>query len=193
MLRYLFCLLLLVPSIYSKSVFYKSGLSIVKKNNPNIISHSKNRLSDNPGKLLFIVEQSINTNIVVYEANFQSNGKLDAEKPLKVYWILNEKGKKVEDVTYLEWKFAYGYDYKINSQGDFILQMKAFQDRTISIFKSNGNSYYGLIKIAGKIAKLEKIYVKCETSWTGPKIYYAELIGKEINTGTVVKEKIYKD
>ena len=58
---------------------------------------------------LFHISRSINKNLVCYDANL-TNGKLDTEKPLNVYWVNREErtGEK-EGLNFSQRKRAYGY------------------------------------------------------------------------------------
>lgn len=62
---------------------------------------------------LFYIQRTHNTNTVVYEANFDENGRLNSEMPIKIHWILYEEGSIVEPLTRLENTFAFGVKHKL--------------------------------------------------------------------------------
>ncbi|MCT4587681.1 MAG: DUF4833 domain-containing protein [Carboxylicivirga sp.] len=60
--------------------------------------------------LLFYIQRSLNTNTVIYEANFNEDGWLDPKNPVNAYWILYEKNRKKEGLSLIEKKYAYGIE-----------------------------------------------------------------------------------
>ncbi|MBI9065580.1 MAG: DUF4833 domain-containing protein, partial [Marinilabiliaceae bacterium] len=76
---------------------------------------------------LFYIQRSLNENTVIYEANFDDQGLLNKAHPIKVYWILYEEEGAVEELSYLERKFAYGVSHQTvdNKPDHHLIQLTA--------------------------------------------------------------------
>src|SRR5438552_3281274 len=57
---------------------------------------------------LFYVQRSKNVNAIVYEANIKSDGTLDKEEPVKIYWIRYTSDSTRAPLTFIQNKYAYG-------------------------------------------------------------------------------------
>lgn len=138
---------------------------------------------------LFVIARSKNANIVVYDANRGPSGDLVASKPVVAYWLLNgEKGKR-EELSFLQWKSAYGFDVKRGSTpGTFDMTFKADRNRRLTLQKLNDCPVL-TGPIDGRDAIMHKMFVKSNESFTPPKVEYIELFGKDIATGKRVYEK----
>ncbi len=140
-----------------------------------------------PGHL-FHIERSKNKNLVCYDVNL-TEGKLDTEKPLTVYWIVRDKEPGVrKELNAIQRQMAYGY--KLVSAGDDTAEvnLKAYPERTLSIRKSGGN-YICVITIAGQPAILRHLYVKAKEG-SSLSVEYVELTGVTLDTHQPVSERI---
>lgn len=141
-------------------------------------------------KKLFIIERSKNANIVRYDAQFTDEGDLDPDKPVVAYWILHEEEGQREELSWIQRKMAYGFKTRPAPSGEgYIMEMKPLPKRELRIKKVEGNAQAQL-DIDGRPAVLEKIYVDSEEGWTGPKVNYVKLFGRDLETGEERTEKI---
>lgn len=142
---------------------------------------------------LFIIERSKNANIVRYDAQITSEGKLNTEKPVIGYWILKaDEGQRAE-LSGLQRKFAYGFSTKPAESGEgFIMKMVPLPKREIRVRKVD-KTVRAELKIDGKPAILNKIYVDSDSTWTGPKVNYVKLFGRAIKGGKKLSEKVVQD
>jgi hypothetical protein len=139
---------------------------------------------------LFVIERSKNINVLHYDANLSPGGKLDPLEPVAAYWIMRaEKGQR-EDLTWLEKKKAYGFDIEPErDRSGFRMILKPVPDRPIRITQE-GEEVRAEVRIAGKTARLERIYIRSDETRTLPKVLHIELFGKDAATGDPLYEKI---
>ena len=87
---------------------------------------------------LFHIERTKNANKLYYEARIGADGKIDAEDPIKVYWIMWAKdstGKTTEGMNFIERAKVYGYNINPDSTGKiFKMTLKPFKDRLIKVY-----------------------------------------------------------
>ena len=57
---------------------------------------------------LFVIERSVNGNVVHYDARLK-DGKLDAANPVIAYWVMSEDGHR-QELNLLERLKAYGFE-----------------------------------------------------------------------------------
>src|ERR1039457_5763512 len=56
---------------------------------------------------LFIIERNKNANVVHYDAQLTTDGKLDPKGPVIAYWVLLAKGGRRQNLNWIEKKTAY--------------------------------------------------------------------------------------
>ena len=142
--------------------------------------------------LLFYIQRSLNTNTVVYEANFDNNGILIKDNPINTHWIMYEKNGELEALSYIEKKMAYGIKcIPTNTEQQFIIQLTA--DKTHSFILKQLAPFKAIIttEIDGITIKLTRLFVEADNSSIWPKINYIiiEGIGQKSNK-TITKQFI---
>jgi hypothetical protein len=144
---------------------------------------------------LFYIQRNHNKNTIMYDANFDSNGILDKEKPINVYWIRYEEGGRRMDLRALEKRLAYGVKCKKleGRSNQYKIKLVAYDEREFllkqeSPFKAN---LYGFI--AKKQARLEYMYIFADNSSFIPDVKYVELYGAELGSGKMVYEKVLNE
>jgi len=138
---------------------------------------------------LFWIERSKNANIVCYDVQLTPEGKIDKEKPIVAYWIMNANNGEKEDLTWIEKKLAYGFEVKYDTKGDFwVMNLAANVQREIKVYKID-EKYHAEALIDNRPAIIEKIYVKSVEGGLRPKVEYMEFYGKCIKTGDNLYEK----
>ena len=142
---------------------------------------------------LFYIQRSKNTNAIVYELNRKPNNTLDAENPIKVYWIRYTSDSSTAALTSIQRKYAYGVlsrPYQ-GYHDSYVVQFAAYRKRNIFLMPNGNSGKYGAyVSINGKMAELKKIFIATEggTFWF-PKIAYVELTGMDPSSGKHVVER----
>ena len=132
---------------------------------------------------LFRIERNKNANIVQYDARVTEDGKLDSKQPVVGYWIrLADKGQ-VQELTWIQDKFAYGFTAKLNKQKDMAtLDMVAKLGRSL-VVRQDGGDYRAVGRIDGVDSYIEKIFIHATGKGASTKVNYIELYGKAVNNG----------
>jgi hypothetical protein len=139
---------------------------------------------------LFKIEQSENANFVQYDAQLTSGGALNGAEPVVAYWIMRAQDGRREDLNFLEVKLAYGFKTSWEADGDGVLvQLVSYPQKKLRVYRVNG-SYRVETVINGRLAFLERIYVKSVNGGILPRVEYLELYGNDIRTGGSLYEKV---
>ena len=139
---------------------------------------------------LFIIERSKNANVVHYDARLDADGKLNPKEPVIAYWIMLAEDGRREELNWIEKKKAYGFDIKPAPSGNgYEMTVVSCPQRPITV-KKEGDVARAELVIDSRPAVLEKMYINSSDGWTGPKVHYIELRGKDIQTGEKRYEKI---
>lgn len=140
---------------------------------------------------LFYLQRTHNSNTIVYDLNY-SDGELDEDEPVHVYWIrYQEKGQK-EELSFIQRKFAYGVKTKKLSNASFELDFVAYKREKMYLKKGSDARFHVFTTINKKQSILTKIYLHMGKggSFWAPKIEYAELTGIDPETKLPVQERV---
>jgi len=142
---------------------------------------------------LFKIDRSRDPDIVMYDVNLDSQGKLDAANPITVYWIKKTKNSQMESLTEIQKKFGYGLRiYNISDYSadfEFVSHFK----RNFELRKSHDNSYRVYIYLKGKRIEIQRMYIQFENdSFWFPDVSKVEIHGIETIKGDLVSEIIIR-
>ena len=139
---------------------------------------------------LFYIKRNTDKNLVMYDANLMPNKKFDPQKPVNVYWIRHTEGGIKKDLSFMQRKMAYGLDLKKVSD-TYEGRIAAYEKRPIRIMYGTNSKPVAYIVINGKWQLLQQIYLHiADVKAIIPKVTYIMLIGKDVQTGAEVSEKI---
>ncbi|NRG16658.1 DUF4833 domain-containing protein [Rhizobiales bacterium] len=146
---------------------------------------------DEPNMLLYL-QRSTNPNTVIYAARFDSNGLLDRNRPVEVYWRrYNTDGVK-KKLGFFEEKMAFGVSARRNGkENEFDLRIVAFPERTAKLVQDRpGSATLTLTTSDGRL--IEPVYAYVEVAEDGilPKVARVKVFGKDVSTGQAVVETI---
>jgi hypothetical protein len=142
---------------------------------------------------LFVIERSLNRNVLHYEANLDGEGRLDPERPVSAYWVMVEKGGVREDLTMLEKAKAYGFTTApIEGGRGHYLRLKALETRMVRV-KQEGEAVWAETPIGKRLCTLEKICIRSEGDRLIPKVLSIDLHGTDRKTGEPCRETIPGD
>jgi hypothetical protein len=137
---------------------------------------------------LFYIERNKNANIVIYEAQVESDGSLRSEDPVIAYWLMNEEDGHRQDLNRFERKRAYGFDSELLAKDSVLLELKADIKRDVVVSRV-GDNFKAVTIIEGKKASLDRIYIMADESGFRPDVQYLELFGKDLYTEEDLYEK----
>lgn len=144
----------------------------------------------NSNDLLFYIQRNLNMNTVIYLLNFDSNGLLNIEAPMKVHWLKYSSNGQVEELNDIQNKLAFGYKSKIINNETFEFTMVSYDKLKFFIAKNFMNGYSVITKIQDKDAYLTNIYVYADELGLFPDVKYIELYGHELQTQFPCYQKI---
>jgi len=139
---------------------------------------------------LFKIEQSENANFVQYDAQLAPGGTLNGAAPVVAYWIMGSEDGRRQGLNFLEVRLAYGFKTSWEADGDAVLvRLVSYPQKKLRVYRVNG-SYRVETLINGRLAFLERIYVKAVNGGILPRVEYLELYGNDIRTGGSLYEKV---
>ena len=134
---------------------------------------------DIPKEHVFVFERSTNANYVCYDINLK-DGAFCQKEPLKAYWVLGG-GKRIEGLTFLDRKMAFGIKVISSTKDEASVHMTAYKDLSIRICKRKGK-WVGIIKVNGHEIVLQKMFAQMKPHFS-VKCEYIEIIGTDAETG----------
>ncbi len=138
---------------------------------------------------LFSIARSKNKNLVQYDVRLTGNDNILDSDPVSVYWVLENGTRQNLDV--IQRRLAYGIDsYQKLAENRFKVIFVALKDREVIVEKVDG-FFKAITTINGKLSVLERVYVEAREKWTGlPQVVYADLFGRDKETGLPVSERM---
>lgn len=144
-------------------------------------------------KLLFYVQRSHNRNTIAYDLNFMPDGSLNAEAPIHPYWIRYEEGGCLQELSFIQRKYAYGLNFEVSDKqkGSYKVTFVCYKKKWLVLMKANKDRpYKAYVTINNKVLELNKVFVKTEggTFWF-PVVKYIEIAGTDVKTGIYTRER----
>jgi hypothetical protein len=138
---------------------------------------------------LFMIERSKNANVIEYDVRLTPDGTPDPRAPIMGYWVrLAEDGRK-KPLTWVEKKFAYGFEAQYDDGADVIsMEMVADTNRSIRVYRHEGR-YRAETRIEGRPAFIRKIYIKSTETGLMPRVDYIDFYGMDVETGAPRHER----
>ncbi len=143
---------------------------------------------------LFVIERSLNANVVHYDARLAPDGRLDPHQPLVAYWIMAAEDGRRQELTLLEKLRAYGFTAQPERSAaeSYRIVLAAEKKREIHVYREH-DAVRAEMKIAGYRAYLHKVFVSTHKSLGIQVPNYIELFGDDIATGDQRYEKLLPD
>ena len=154
-------------------------------------------VSATEGQMLFRIERSKDADEIWYTTNLNSDGSLNQDMPIKVFWVKKTENNRVEPLTRIQKRFSYGIKSmeSANAEGDeWHFQLAAYQNRIFKLKRMADGQYKVFTASGTKEIALAQIFVKFDGgSFMFPSIAYAKLIGNESQSGIEISEVIIPD
>jgi hypothetical protein len=145
--------------------------------------------ADGPCGPLFVVERSVNANVVVYEAVRGADGRMDPKKPIRVFWRMYAEDGREAGLNFFERIRAYGVEVAGHPGPDtFLLRMKAFPGRPL-VLRDQGGCAEVVTEIGGRKAVLSRVFVS-STRGLFPSVAFVDVFGKDAETEAPLAEHI---
>jgi hypothetical protein len=135
---------------------------------------------------LFVVRRSANRNTVYFDLPLQVS---DEQQPLQIYWRLFQGDGRVEPLSWLERRLAYGYEVTQGRKRDVIrVTFAACPERPIEIHL--GADPQAILSIGGVPSVLREVYVTADETGLIPSVKCVDLVGTAVGTGLSRRERI---
>ncbi len=140
-------------------------------------------------QLLFYIQNSTNTNTVIYDINVV-NGIIQKDEPVKIYWLRFAENSKRQPLNYLERTFAYGLKYESVSTDKVKAHFVARKEKQVEVRFDEQGVVSAMMNINGSPSKLTKLFVQVTEDGWWPKVAYVEFFGTDLKTNLPVYEKL---
>jgi hypothetical protein len=142
-------------------------------------------------KMLFYVQRDPNINTLIYELNIdKESGRLNTEEPIHPYWIRYTDKGQIEELNYIQRKFAYGLVQKQAGLDKYDIRFVSYKKFPLTLMKATDGKYHIFATVAQKQMALDYIYIKIEGgSFWLPNVVYVEMRGTDPATGKEITER----
>jgi hypothetical protein len=142
---------------------------------------------------LFKIGRSRDPNEILYSVNFDQTGKPDKSNPIEIYWIKRTNNNKVEPLTWIQSKYAYGIKIinELKNEDEIYFQFVSYDKRTFILKKNEENCYKVFTVSGGREVEVSRIFIQIDGgSFWLPYVSRVELHIKEPGSGKLAMETI---
>ncbi|HUK11851.1 MAG TPA: DUF4833 domain-containing protein [Thermoanaerobaculaceae bacterium] len=137
---------------------------------------------------LFVIQRSLNANVVVYDAVRDKAGGLDRDRPVTAFWLMNaDKGER-RNLNLIEKAKAYGFDVRPEAGGAAEIRLKAMEQRPIRV-QLAGRRPQAVTHIAGQDAVLNLVYIRTKPG-SSVHVQYVDLFGFSVRGHRPLRERL---
>ncbi|MCG6902389.1 MAG: DUF4833 domain-containing protein [Rhodobacter sp.] len=138
---------------------------------------------------LFYLQRSLNSNTIVFAAEFDGDGNLSRKNPAHVYWRRYNTTGERKPLKPIERRFAYGVNIKKReTQGDFIVSMKPLPQLPMVLRQTGPGKAELIATIGGRRARPVYAFVTVIDTGLIPKVTAISLHGIDTETGRAISE-----
>ena len=132
---------------------------------------------------LFYLQRDPNINTIVYSLNVKDN-LLDEQNPVHAFWIKYAEGSKVEELNYIQRKFAFGITATKTTRDGYDIHIAAYKKYTLHLQKDAMGAYHIYGNINNKLAIMQRVFIRINGGLLFfPNVVYIELKGIDAATG----------
>ncbi len=145
----------------------------------------------NTQKLIFYIQRNLNSNAIIYDANFDQYGNINPENPIDIYWIrYNEQGQRMELRT-IEKALAFGITYSKHEsyENQFKVTIVAEKNRELILKQTAPFKAKAYLNIDNKMSELSYLYLEAEDGII-PTLQSIEYFGVDTITKKSTYEKV---
>ena len=138
---------------------------------------------------VFYVQRSLNSNTIVYTARLDADGKIDAKRPVDVFWRrFNDEGERKE-LSAIERNMAFGVKSEpvAGQPGSYLIRVVSYPKRAAMLKLVDGKPRLEM-KVAGEPAKVDHAYLDVDDSGSVPSVNRVDLYGFALSDGRPLKE-----
>ncbi|HUX56405.1 MAG TPA: DUF4833 domain-containing protein [Bacteroidales bacterium] len=113
---------------------------------------------------LFKIGSSRDANEIIYAINFDQTGQPDKSEPIEIHWIKRTRNNRVEPLTWIQKKYAYGIRIlnESNNDNELYFQFVSYNKRTFTLNKTSENSYKVFTVFENKQIEVTRIFIQID-------------------------------
>ena len=146
-------------------------------------------------QMLFYIQNSVNSNTVVYDVNLNAQGLIAIDKPVSIYWRrYSKKNGAVKRLKWYQERFAYGVQTAARDNGEFTVYASAYKKLKARLYANRFNEFELEISVSGHKARAYCAYIqlKDNDAWI-PQVAHIDLFGIDSKTGELIVERLVND
>lgn len=139
---------------------------------------------------LFKIERSKNANIVQYDAQIGTDGRLYRNEPVIAYWVRLAEQGQVKELNWIQRKFAFGFETNFHKKTDSAtIKMVAEIGQPIEVRHLKGK-YRAIVTLEGRPSELKRIFIRAHGKGISVTVEYLEIFGNDLKTDEETYVKI---
>ncbi|HEY1024643.1 MAG TPA: DUF4833 domain-containing protein [Sphingobacteriaceae bacterium] len=140
--------------------------------------------------MVFYLQRDPDANTVVYQLNFEKDGALQRDNPVKGSWIRYSEKGQLKELNPIEKRLAYGLQSKYLGNDTFELKFVSYKKTSLYLMKDAARQYR-VFTSPDKTEVLKRVFVKVNGgSFLAPNVEYLELFCTDLATGKEIVKKI---
>ncbi len=139
--------------------------------------------------MLFFIQRNYNTDTIIYQLNFDRNGLINLNEPIKVFWLKYGGGGVFVDLNYMQKKLAYGYSFDVITNELISFEFVSYPKRFF-LAKQNDGTYRVCTQINDQKSFFTHAYIYAEENGIFPDVKFIELYGNSLDGMNKVYEKL---
>lgn len=140
---------------------------------------------------LFRIRRSKDANVIVYALNTDGNGQLNALSPVKIYWIKASNENRIEPLTWIQQRYAYGLHFSAVNKETAEMYFTAYNHRKLNLRKNEEGRYCVYVPTNQGEVPLTEIFIQIDGgSFWFPKVSRVELYTSKTNHQPLLAEVI---
>lgn len=144
---------------------------------------------------LFKILRSRDANEIWYSVNLKTDGTLNQNSPIQVFWVKETEEGNTEPLTWVQNRYAYGIELLSkanNTKGSIQFRFVSYANRTFELRLTDDKKYKVFTNSNNKEIEVSRIFVKIDGgSFWLPSVPYVQLNGIETYTRKQITEIIY--
>jgi hypothetical protein len=148
------------------------------------------KVPDEPNQL-FYVQRSPNSNTVIYAANLDAKGNLNASAPVEAFWRkFNIDGSK-QPLNFIERMTAYGVKLDRTAAGKpAAFSIAALPERKLTVSLDGEHRPQALMQIGSHKVKVAYVYLHVVEGGLMPSVPDLDVFGTDIASGKAIHEHL---
>lgn len=148
------------------------------------------KIPDEPNQL-FYVQRSPNSNTVIYAANLDGQGNLNASAPVEVFWRkFNIDGSK-QPLNFMERTMAYGVKLDKTKPGQPVsFSIAPLPERKLIVSLDDKRKPQAVMQVGNHKVKVAYVYLHVVEGGLMPSVPELDIFGTDLASGKAIREHL---